>query len=114
MRRLIIHRQRALACFGVPYYCVPGDDIGAVLSMPSGMTPDGVAVANGQTVTILIDEAQPGRFFAAMKNGSRCLVTQPVTIPNGTEDVSFTIITDFDGLRRLQLRIVEGIVPFSG
>ncbi len=112
MRRLTIHRQRGLACFGVPYFCIPGSDTAALDALLPGQYQEGVALSNGQKVTIRISE-RPGQFFVALCTASRRLTTELGEIPAGDEDVCYTVITEYDGNRRLQLRLAEGILPYT-
>lgn len=109
MRQLIVHRQRALACFAMTYYCLPGPtrkffDGAPESELPALCQTYGVPLRSGETAAMQIDDA-PFEFFAAACLDKRTLLTDSCTVPAGTEDVRFQIITDYDGFRHLQVRL---------
>jgi hypothetical protein len=109
MRRLIVHRQRALACFAMTYYCLPGHVRPLIDGAETGAVPalcreHGVPLRSGESAAVEIGE-EPFEFFAVACLDGRNLVMDTCTIPAGTEDVRYTIVTDFDGYKRLQVRL---------
>lgn len=109
MRQLIVHRQRALACFAMTYYCLPGPtrklfDGAPEAELPALCKTYGVPLANGESAAMQIDDT-PFSFFAAACLGGRTVLTESCAIPAGTADVRFQIITDYDGFRHLQVRL---------
>ena len=112
MRRLIVHRQRALACFAMTYYCLPSPIRPLIEGMETGDVPalcrkHGVPLRSGETAAMEIGEA-PFEFFAVACLDGRSLIMDTCAIPAGTEDVRYDIITDYDGFRRLQVRLAPG------
>mgnify|MGYP004603669243 CR=1 FL=1 len=104
MRRLIVHRQRALACFAMTYYCLPGHVRPLIDGAETGDVP---ALRSGETAAMEIGEA-PFEFFAVACLEGRNLVMDTCAVPAGTEDVRYTIVTDFDGYKKLQVRLEPG------
>lgn len=110
MRELTVHRQRALACFAMEYYCVVGQDREVFLR---GLAEQegpvhrcaAPALKNGQTIAGSIGEEETSLFVVACLDG-RDLATETVTIPAGQEDAAYEVITDFDGDRKLAICIV--------
>ncbi len=95
MRNLILSRKRALACFAIPYYCVLGNEL------PDGKSNLSAApVRNGQRISLPIPEEEVD-FYVAIPAERQMRFTQIVTIPAGTADVSYTVITDYNGNDRL-------------
>ncbi len=112
MRRLIVHRQRALACFAMTYYCLPGHVRPLIDGAETGAVPalcreHGVPLRSGESAAVEIGE-EPFEFFAVACLDGRNLVMDTCAIPAGTEDVRYTIVTDFDGYKRLQVRLEPG------
>ena len=112
MRRLIVHRQRALACFAMTYYCLPGRVRPLIDGAEEGEIPGlcrehGVPLRSGETAAMEIGEA-PFEFFAVACLDGRSLIMDTCAIPAGTEDVRYDIITDYDGFRGLQVRLAPG------
>lgn len=112
MRHLILHRQRALACFAMKYCCILNRDREAFLRSPEGQDPlallgsgIGPVLRNGETVSIDIGDGGCTFFVAACLDG-RNLVTDEVVIPPGTEDAAYVIRTDYDGYKRLSICVV--------
>lgn len=109
MRHLQIHRERALACFAISYFCFCDQDP-AIFASP--MTKDhfdslvkeksGLGFRNGESKTVEIDD-QAHTLFAAAWRESGCLITNLSPIPEGSDPVSKVIITDYDGAKRLSL-----------
>lgn len=98
MRHLILHRQRALIAFALKYYCVmSGDREGflAALAREREAAQNGAyrALRNGETITVELPEDEASFFVAVFLEG-RSIVTDPVPIPPGTEDVEYVILTD--------------------
>ena len=114
MRRLYVKRQRALACFGTTYHCILGQSPEAHLRWVQEqdrtelMQAHGSnALRNGETICLELDEGANSLFVIAYLE-QRELMTQAVPIPPGTEDLLCTVVTEYDGYRRLSLRLVPG------
>ena len=112
MRRLVIHRERALACFAMKYHCIVGRERERFLEELSKQGPgvhlwdgDEPTLQNGQTIGIVIGE-EPVSFFVVACLDGWDLATEEVTIPAGEGDVYFTVRTDFDGDKRLSLQLI--------
>lgn len=114
MRKLIVHRERALACFAMKYHCVVGRDREAFLRELAseeksvhlwGETDR--ALKNGQTISLEVGEGATTLFVVACLDG-RDMATEELAIPPGGEDRAFTVVTDYDGNRRLAIRLVPG------
>ena len=110
MRNLIIHRERALAAFALTYYVHVNQnreqhlqDL-AAMADPRLEARGDYGLSNGGTVKIPIDEGE-NRFFIGIYTQEKNHVSQEVPIGPGTGDVSFKIITDFDGNKRLSFRV---------
>ena len=100
MRHLILHRQRALIGFALKYYCVMGGDregFLAALPMEKAAAQAGEsrhrALRNGETITVELSE-EGGSFFVAVFLEDRSIVTDPVAIGPGDQDVEYVILTD--------------------
>lgn len=111
MRKLTLHRERALACFAVKYYCVIDQDQEAFLQSLIGqdqeqmmLSGEGVPLRNGETIQIELDE-NAHSFFAVVYLQSRNMTTEPAEIPAGDADVSFTIHTNFNGDKQLNFSL---------
>ena len=111
MRHLILHRERALACFATKYDCVLNRDRGEFLDWLAGQElPQlmvqgvGTPLRNGETVTLDIGE-EAATFFVAVYLEKRALVTETAEIPAGDGDVRYVVRTDYDGFRRLRLTL---------
>ena len=92
MRHLIVHRERALACFAMKYDCVLDREQADFLAELEGkdreelmLNAPGVPMRNGETITIELDEGEH-RFFAAACLESRTMTTNDLTIPAGDAD----------------------------
>lgn len=112
MRNLILHRQKALACFAMKYHCIVNEDREAFLrELAASDQPVHLfdqtdrALRNGETITLPIPEEGCRFFVVACLNGWD-LPTEDVVVPPGTSDVRYTVVTDFDGNRSLSLRIL--------
>lgn len=112
MRRLIVHRERALACFAMKYHCVIDRDREEFLAelkdrdQPVHLWGERErALSNGQTISIDIGEERTTFFVVACLDGWD-LATEEVVIGPGKEDVSYVVLTDYDGNRRLGIRVV--------
>lgn len=116
MRKLIIHRQRALAAFALTYFVHVNKDREAHLQELSQMenprmkASGDFGLRNGQTVAIPMEETG-GNFFVGIYTQERNHVSPQISIAPGTEDVAFEIITDFDGNKRLAFRLVPAELP---
>lgn len=112
MRNLHITRERALACFALPYHCVIGQTIGEhlrrveVQERAALMTSRENAVRNGETVCIPIDEAESTLFVIAYQEHG-ALTTEELPIPAGAAELHYTVATQFDGDRRLYLTLTK-------
>jgi hypothetical protein len=111
MRQLILHRQRALACFALRYHCILNEERASFLAKLTqrdnlelmGEVSDYV-LRNGETIAIPIDEGE-NTFFAAIYLEKKQLATEPVVIAPGTEDVRYQIVTDFNGANQMTISI---------
>lgn len=111
MRHLILRRERALACFATSYYCVLGRDRAEFMDWLATQDPrelmargEGVPLRNGETIALEIGQGSVS-FFVAAYLEQRCLVTGQAEIGPGTEDEAWVVRTDYDGHRRLALRL---------
>ena len=111
MRQLILRRERALACFATPYYCLMGREREEFLAWLAEQAPGalmergaGIPLRNGETVALEIGEEETA-FFVAAYLEKRSLVTGQAVIPPGTEDVRYMVRTSYDGYRRLSLSL---------
>ena len=110
MRNLIIHRERALAAFALTYYVHINRDREQHLQDLSQMADPRLeargdyGLRNGQTVKIPIEDSGT-KFFIGIYTQEKNHVSLQVPVEPGTEDISFKIITDFDGNKRLSFRI---------
>ena len=112
MRHLIVHRERALACFAMKYHCIVGRDRETFLQelarqdqpvhLWDGSFP---VLGNGQTLSIEIG-AEGCTFFVVACLDGRDLATEEVTVGPGHGDVSYVVRTDYDGNRRLGIRLL--------
>lgn len=100
MRHLILHRQRALIGFALNYYCVLGSDregFLARLDQEKAAAQAGESIhprlRNGDTIVLDLPD-QGGSFFVAVFLEDRSIVTEPITIGPGSEDVAYGILTD--------------------
>lgn len=100
MRRLIIHRQRALMAFGIRYYCVLDRDREEYLKdLEARREPMGVPVENGGNAVLEMD-AGAHSFFVVAPRESRPIITGEIPVPPGEEDAVFAILTDMrQGMR---------------
>ena len=114
MRKLYVKRQRALACFSVTYHCILGQSQEDHLrwvreqSRPELMRsrePGGMR--NGETICLELGEG-PSSIFVIAYLEQRDLMTRLLPIPAGTEDLLCTVVTQYDGNRRLALELVPG------
>lgn len=110
MRNLIVHRERALACFAMKYHVIVNEDREAFLRRLAEeegsihlWNSGGYALRNGETVSIPLGE-EGGRFFVVACLDGRDIATDPISVPAGAEDVRCTVFTDFDGNKRLAIR----------
>ena len=112
MRKLVIHRERALACFAMKYHCIVGRERESFLAQLGEQGPgihlwdgDEPTLQNGQTLSLQIGEEAVSFFVVACLDG-RDLATEEVNIPVGEEDVYYTVRTDFDGDKRLGIHLL--------
>lgn len=107
MRNLYIKRERALACFALPYHCVLGQDIESHLSWVRTQDRDALmtlripgSMRNGETCCLSIDEKESSIFVIAyLAHGE--LVTESLPIPAGTKDLHYTVETRYNGDNQL-------------
>ena len=110
VRRLFIRRERALACFALPYHCVIGqgreEHLRRTENMDRGelMLSRENAVRNGETICLPLDR-EASTIFAAAYQEHGTLTTEELPIPAGADDLYFVIRTQFDGDRRLSLEL---------
>ena len=109
MRHLIVHRERALACFAMKYDCVLDREQADFLAELEGtdrgelmLNAPGVPMRNVETITIELDEGEH-RFFVAACLESRTMTTNDLTIPAGDADAEITVRTDYNGDRKLEI-----------
>lgn len=112
MRRLILHRERALACFAMKYHCILDRDRDGFLhelkerEQGIHLWNDGeCSLKNGQTIQVELSEGEHTFFVVACLDG-RDMATEPVVIRPGEEDVYWTVRTDYDGSRRLGILLL--------
>ena len=117
MRRLYVKRIRALACFGINYYCVIGQtpeehllwaaqqDRSALMLMENDRM-----LKNGGEVCMEIPETELPFFVIAYREHSE-LMTNTVMLPAGKEDLRFEVETIYNGSRKLAIELRESSVP---
>ena len=117
MRRLYVKRIRALACFGINYYCVTGQtaedhlqwaaqqDRSALMLLENERT-----LKNGGEVCIEIPETEHSLFVIAYREHSE-LMTETVMLPAGKEDLRFEVETIYNGSRKLAIELRESPEP---
>ena len=117
MRRLYVKRIRALACFGINYYCVTGQtaedhlqwaaqqDRSALMLLENDRT-----LKNGGEVCIEIPETELPFFVIAYREHSE-LMTETVMLPAGKEDLRFEVETIYNGSRKLAIELRESPEP---
>lgn len=100
MRHLILHRQRALIGFALKYYCVLGGDRAGFLARldqerAAAQAGESVhpSLRNGDTIVLDLPE-EGGSFFVAVFLEDRSIVTDPILVEPGREDVAYGILTD--------------------
>ena len=103
MRRLTIHRKKALAGFAVPYFCFIDTDMTSFCGkMPHEdfitRADENYAVSfkNGESKTMLIDDEQHVLSAVIWRQVGN-YVMLPALVPAGTEDLSYSLITDYNG-----------------
>ena len=115
MRQLHIFRERALFCFGVPYYlitdCKKEELIEAaeIVGYPASLNHPMLAsnpIQNGGKISVEIPE-EGTEFVVAVFRESAPLVTETASVPAGCEDVSYLIKTDYNGHNKIQLSIEQ-------
>lgn len=111
MRQLIVHRERALACFAMKYHCIVNRDREEFLAQLREDTQSvhlwnerEYALSNGQTISIPIED-HGCRFFVVACLDGRDLATEEAAVDTGCEDVSFIVRTEYDGNRKLGIRL---------
>lgn len=111
MRKLILHRQKALACFAMKYHCIVNQDKEcflrelAALDQPVHLIDEtDFALRNGETIALPLSEDGCRFFVVACLNGWD-LPTNEIVVEPGTDDVFYTVVTDFDGNRRLRIYV---------
>ncbi len=114
MRKLYIKRQRALACFGLCYHAIVGVSQETHLAWVRQQPREELlryhgpeSLRNGETIALDIGEAESSVFVVAYLQ-QRELMTRLLPIPPGTEDLLCTVVTNYDGNRRLSLELVPG------
>ncbi len=117
MRRLYVKRIRALACFGINYYCVTGQtaedhlqwaaqqDRSALMLLENERT-----LKNGGEVCIEIPETEISFFVIAYREHSE-LMTETVMLTAGKEDLRFEVETIYNGSRKLAIELRESPEP---
>ena len=114
MRKLYVKRQRALACFGLAYHCVLNQSQAEHLKWVKDQDREDLmhlrgpgSMRNGETVCLELDEG-PGSIFVAAYPEHGVLMTREIPIPPGREDLLCTVVTNYDGNRKLSLELVPG------
>jgi hypothetical protein len=109
MRKLILHRERALAGFALLHYAVVDQDKTEFLRIqdqkPYTCRPEhggDFALRNGESRQVELDDGEH-TLFVVVYLESRRIVTETMTIPAGTEDARFTIFTEFDGYHSVNI-----------
>lgn len=113
MRTLTIIRERALAAFSMKYHVFAGGSreefVATLEKIPmdqrKNIQPD-FSLKNGETVRFQLENEATATFFCALFTETRNIVTNEITVLPGTEDVSFTIKTLYDGHNKFGLEIV--------
>ena len=113
MRTLTITRERALAAFSMKYHVFAGGSreefVSTLERIPleqrDNIQPD-FSLKNGETVRFKLEDTATATFFAALFTQTRNIVTNEITVLPGTEDVSYTIKTLYDGHNKFDLEIV--------
>lgn len=110
MRKLIVYRERALACFAMKYHCIVNEDregflrrLGEEDASIHLWNDGGYTLRNGETISIPIGEEGCAFFVVACLDG-RDLATETIVVPPGEEDAVCTVFTDFDGNKKLDIR----------
>lgn len=117
MRKLYIRRERALACFAIPYHCVIGQPMEEHLRWAETqdrralMMSHENAMRSGETICLTLDD-EPSSLFVIAYQERGALITEELPVPAGTEDLFFVVSTQFDGNRRLCLELSVS-EPFS-
>ncbi len=111
MRKLYIRRERALACFAIPYHCVVDEPMAEHLRRIETLdrrtlmlSHDENTVRNGETICLAHDETAGSLFVIAYREHD-VLATETLPIPAGDGDLRFTVTTQYDGDRRLSLSL---------
>ena len=114
MRKLYVKRQRALACFGIAYHCILDRSREEHLKWVERQDREELmqyrgpeSMRNGETICLDLGEG-PGSIFVVAYPEHGVLSTRELPIPPGTEDLLCTVVTRFDGNRRLSLELVPG------
>jgi hypothetical protein len=112
MRRIIIRRERALAAFALKYYCVFDRDSERFIAELESNTATArfahvgdVSLRNGETIRVNMDE-EDHTFFVMIYTENKNIATNTVSIPAGQEELTYKIITDYDGYRNLTFSVV--------
>lgn len=114
MRHLILRRQRALIGFALRYYCVMGQDRDAFLARLEQEQAAARAgqrlhpsLRNGDTISLELPE-EGGSFFVAVFLEDRSIVTEPVHIGPGGDDVVYDILTDREPYKGMIVTLAQG------
>ena len=117
MRNLYLKRERALACFAIPYHCVIGQTREEHLrwaetrDRPALMTSRVNAVRSGETICVPLEE-EPSSLFVIAYQERGALTTEELPLPAGSDDLYYVVTTQYDGHRRLSLELAPA-APFS-
>ena len=110
MRNVYIKREKALACFGILYHCILGQEPQEHLlwaesqDRPSLMTQEEGSLRNGGTCCLSLGNEATSLFVIAyLEHGQR--MTNPLILPAGTEDLFCTVKTLFNGASELSLEL---------
>ena len=115
MRKIYITRERALACFGISYQCVIGEELDEHLSRIAGKDRESLmrqmdegTLLNGRQICLEIPEEATTLFVIAYREHSE-LSSNKVKIPAGKMDLCYIVQTIYDGNRRLALKLKEDL-----
>lgn len=113
MRYLRLFRERALFCFGAPYFCVFQHttqelmDEAQQIGYPDILRAPGYSelpINNGERLAIEVPDTA-FRFVIAIYRESMPLISETVEIPAGQEDFTFVIKTEYNGRNHIALHV---------
>ena len=115
MRKIYVTRERALACFGISYQWVIGETVDEHLIRIAGADRESLmrkmdekTLQNGRQICFEIPETETTFFVIAYREHSE-LVSNKKKIPAGKMDLFYIVQTDYDGNKRLALKLKEDL-----